>query len=172
MKSRKTQVPKDSLLQQYLPVDYTDAFACNVETEKILSADEIMIDFWTIVPGWVSALFKLRNILVRPFGLERGEKGANLFDEIKKMIQSGSGSSGMISVAGKTENETAVLLSDKHLDAYMSVYVDKQTVTASTSVHYHNNLGRIYFFFIKPFHAVVVKAMLKGTLKRMVRRKV
>lgn len=171
MKSYKTKLPITSLLQQYLPIDYTDAFAFQVDTEKRLFADDIMIDIWTVVPEWVSALFRLRNILVRSLGLENGKNGANLFDEVKKIIQTG-GINDMVSVVGKTENETAILLSDKHLDAYMSVFVDKQTITASTLVRYHNNLGRVYFFFIRPFHAIVVKAMLKSTLERMTKFKI
>lgn len=30
MKSYKSTIPADSLVQQYLPIDYTDAFACDV----------------------------------------------------------------------------------------------------------------------------------------------
>jgi hypothetical protein len=168
MKSYKTEIPANSLLKQYFPVDYADAFACDVETEKTLQADEIMIDLWTVMPRWLNALFKLRNILVRPFGLATGRNEDHAVN-LNTMIRNGSGNAGIMSVAGKTENETAILLSDKHLDAYMSVFIDQQTVTATTLVCYHNILGRVYFFFIRPFHAIVVKAMLKGTLKRMVR---
>lgn len=169
MRSYKTDVPVNSLICQYLPANYTDAFACEVIGAKKLSAGEVMIDFWTVMPGWVNALFKLRNVLVRPFGLETGDNARS--EELKEMIHDGQGSNGLMSVVGKSENETVILLSDKHLDAYMSVFVaeknNSQTVAAITLVHYHNRLGKIYFFFIRPFHKMIVKNMLKGTLKRM-----
>ncbi len=173
MKCRKMEIPLFSLVQKYLPVNYTDAFSCNLIGDKVvLSADEIMIDFWTVMPRWVNSLFKLRNLLVRPFGLatENREKHNQ---ELKEVIRSGKGCSGLISVLDKTEDEIVVLLSDKHLDAYMSVLVkkneDTQTVFVITLVRYHNRLGKIYFSLISPFHIAVVKAMLKSTLKRMIK---
>jgi hypothetical protein len=171
MKSHKTDIPVDSLTQQYLPVNYADAFACEVTGAKELSADEIMISFWTVMPGWVNALFKLRNLLVRPFGLDTGEDRDHS-EKLKSMIRAGNGNNGLMSVVAKSGNETVILLSDKHLNAYMSVFIstkDKlQKVTAITLVHYHNRLGRIYFFFIRPFHKVIIKSMLRSTLKRMI----
>jgi hypothetical protein len=32
---------------------------------------------------------------------------------------------------------------------------------SSTIVHYNNLLGRVYFFFVKPFHKLIIHAMLK-----------
>jgi hypothetical protein len=170
MKSHKTYIPVDSLIRQYLPVDYTDAFACEVTGAKELSADEIMISFWTVMPGWVNALLNLRNLLVRPFGLNTGEDRGRI-EGVKAMIRAGNWNNGLMSVAAKSGNETVILLSDKHLDAYMSVFIstkDKlQEVKVITLVRYHNSLGRIYFFFIRPFHKIIIKSMLRSTLERM-----
>lgn len=172
MKSYKTNIPTNSLTLQYLPVDYTDVFACNVKEAKKLSIEAIMIDFWTVMPQWVNVLFKLRNILVRPFGLETGGFD-DRSEKLKAMIYAGSGSNGLMSVASKSDNEIVVLLSDTHLDAYMSVFIEErdklQIVSVITLVRYHNKLGRFYFFFIRPFHGVIVKSLLKSTLKRMIK---
>jgi hypothetical protein len=171
MKSYKTDIPPGSLIQQYLPADYADTFVSEVTEKKELLADDIIISLWTVMPGWVNALFKLRNILVRPFGLETGES-ENHPEKLKVMLRSGSGSNGLMSVTGKSDNETVILLSDKHLDTHMSVYIEEkgtsQLVMVITLVHYHNRLGKIYFFFIRPFHKVIVKSMLKSTLKRLI----
>ena len=171
MKCHKTIIPANSLTQKYLPVDYTDAFACEVTNTKKLSADEMMIVFWTAMPGWANALFKLRNVLVRPFGLVT-EEGKDYVEELKEMIHTGSGSAGLMSVTAKSDNETVVFLSDKHLDVYMSVFVEEegrlQTATAITLVRYHNRLGKIYFSLIGLFHKVIVKSTLKNTLRRIV----
>lgn len=169
MKSYETDIPVDSLIRQYLPADYADAFTCQITGTKKLLPDDIMIHFWTFTPGWVNALFKLRNILVRPFGLEAGDN--NHSEEIKETIRDGKGNNGVMSVAVKSANETVILLNDKHLDAYMSIFLAEsnhsQTTTAITIVHYHNWLGRFYFFFVRPFHKIVVKSILKSTLEKM-----
>lgn len=171
MKCYKTDIPTDSLIQQYLPANHKDAFACEVTGAEKLSADEMMINFWTVVPDWVDALFKVRNLLVRPFGLKTGEN-EDYIKQFEEMIRMGKGGNEIMSVAAKSDNETVLLLSDKHLDAYMAVHMsskdDLQTVKALTVVHYKNVFGKIYFFFIRPFHAVIVKSVLLNTLKRMV----
>lgn len=171
MRTYKTDIPSNSLTRQYLPVDYTDAFACEADNALKLPADEIMIRFWTTSPTWVNALFKLRNALVRPFGLEAGEKDRTS-EALREMILSGNGKNGLMSVTDKSSNETVVLLSDKHLDAYMAVYTDEtgsgNTVTVITLVRYRKLLGKIYFFFIRPFHKVIVKSMLKSILTEQI----
>lgn len=171
MKSYKVTIPSNSLVLQHLPVDYTDTFACEVVTDKKLSVNEIMISFWTTMPKWVNVLFKLRNILVKPFGLETGED-KNRTEKLEEMIRTGSGTNGLMSVVDKSDIETVVLLKDTHLSAYMSIHIveksELQTVTAITLVRYHNRLGQIYFFFVRPFHKVVVTSMLKSTLKRLI----
>lgn len=163
MKIIKTDIPPDSLTQRFLPVDYTDAFACKPETVVGLSADDIQVTLWTAMPGWLNALFKIRDIIVRPFGLEGGN-GKERYKDFKEMLYDGK-SMKIMSVAAKAENETVLKLDDKHLEAYMSVYVDQATITVITLVRYHNLLGKTYFFFVKPFHKIVVKNMLKYTLR-------
>jgi len=170
MKCRKTDIPADSLVRQVLPAGYTDAFSCEVPGEMTYSVDDLQVSFWTVMPGWVNALFKLRNVLVKPFGLKGGEGDSTFQKMMEQTIRTG-GSNGMTSVPFKNDRETVLKLSDKHLDAYASVYVRKDTpkpeVTVITVVHYHNRLGKVYFFFIKPFHKIIVKSTLKSTLKRL-----
>lgn len=167
MKSRKTAIPADSLTRRFPPADYADAFACDAEGGGDLSADDVLIALWTAMPGWVNALFGVRNALVRLVGL-RGGGMKERADLLESTIR-GGGSMDMVSVAAKSDRETVLKLSDKHLDALMSVHIARaggtQTVTAITSVYYHNLLGRIYFFLIRPFHKPIVKSMLKSTLK-------
>lgn len=40
---RKTAIPTDSLVRNYLPADYTDAYCCEVGSEKGLSADALVV---------------------------------------------------------------------------------------------------------------------------------
>ena len=36
-----------------------------------------------------------------------------------------------------------------------------QSIRITTVVKYHNSLGKVYFFFIRPFHALICKWLLK-----------
>ena len=56
-------------------------------------------------------------------------------------------------------------LDDKHLVAYMSVYIEGGQVFASTVVRYHNKLGVVYFNLIRPFHVLVVKNLFKQMMR-------
>lgn len=171
IKSFATTMPEESLILQFIPADYIDAFGCKVMgSKKNLYADELMLHFWMMKPLWVNLLFKLRNILVRPFGLATGDDNERI-ENLKEIIRAGSGTVGIMSVVGKSENELTVLMRDKHLDAYISIIVlnktDYEQAIVSTLVNYNNSLGKIYFFFIKPFHKIVVKSMLNTSIKKL-----
>ena len=169
--TRKVPIPADSLVREYLPADYTDAYCREVTTVKALSPDEMLIRFWTGQPGWVKSLFRLRNFLVRFVGLKGGE-GLDT-EAFEKSIREG-GTYGLSSVRAKNERETVMLLTDKHLDASLSVYVAeegaKKRVYAITLVKFRRTLGRVYFFVIRPFHALIVKSMLKRAIKQMLKK--
>ena len=126
-----------------------------------ISPDDLMTAFWTTMPGWVNTLFKLRNALVRPFGLQTDNGDAK---QLEKAIRSGRDYR-MMSVVGKTDNETVISLDDKHLKAYLSVYAEAHEIHLSTLVRYHNRLGFFYFNLIHPFHTLVVKSMFRRIIK-------
>lgn len=167
MKITKCTIPADSLARNYLPADYTDAFVCEVDPAKRIDPDSAAVCFWTDLPGWITFLVRVRNFAAGIVGL----KGSELGDagEFEKCIRTG-GRYGFVSVPAKNGNETLLLLSDKHLDARLSVMIGgngvRGTISAITLVHYKNTLGRVYFFIIRPFHGLVVKSMLKRVAAR------
>lgn len=164
MKIKKTAIPATSLTQQYLPVDYTDTFRGTTKHDIQATPDDIMVSFWTDMPGWVNALFKVRHFIVQFVGL-KGSKNESI-SELESCIRSGNDHQ-FVKVPIKSNNETVLLLSDKHLDAYISVQKeDNQTIFVHTLVQFHNTLGKVYFFFIKPFHCIIVRNVLKRTLKK------
>ena len=163
--SSKTEIPAKSLVNRYFPADYKDAFVCEINRDSQLTPDDIMVRFWTDFPTWVDFLFRVRNFLVKFVGLE-GSK--NSFQDLEDCIRAG-GQSKFASVPDKNDSETVLLLDDKHLDAYLSVYTEEtpeyKLVYAITLVHFKNRLGRIYFFFIRPFHGLIVRSTLKNSLQ-------
>lgn len=166
MKVKKLFIPADSLVNKYLPGDYDDVFACELINKRKVTPDEIQIRTWGHTPGWFKALMNLRNALVHPFGLQ-GDNKLDKSKSVEAIIKHGE-RAGVMSLADRTEKETILLLSDKHLDAYCSAYVTTEGTTQLamfiTLVHFHNTLGKVYFFFIKPFHKMIVRSMLKSVL--------
>lgn len=168
MKVKKSNIPDDSLVSKYLPANYSDSFECEIPAAANLTPDDIQIAFWTKMPQWVEALFKLRNAIVKPFGLKSGDGDV---EEFRKCIRTG-GSCKFASVPDKSPLETVVCLDDKHLKAFLSIHIekadiDRKIVRSITVVHFHNWLGYFYFYTIAPFHYVIVRNMLKYTLKRL-----
>lgn len=167
MKVIKSTIPDTSLTNQYLPVNYCDVFTCEVSSDKSISPDDILISFWTDMPGWVEILFSIRNFLVKLVGL-KGSKERDV-EAFENCIRNG-GEHGFISVPCKNENETVMVLTDEHLNAYLSAHIDykndKKIISVITLVKFNKKLGNVYFFFIKPFHKVIVSEMLKRMLRR------
>ena len=62
---------------------------------------------------------------------------------------------------------------DKHLNFRTSIMIenvkDKNSIRLylSTIVQYNNFWGRFYFMFVKPFHQLICKTMLKILLKNI-----
>ena len=170
MKVKKTTIPSGSIIEKFVPADYLDAYGCEEDTPKEIIPDDLMVNFWTDFPDWVNALFKIRNFLVKFVGL-KGSEGNNL-KEFENCIRTG-GTYEFVSVPAKNDHETVLLLSDKHLDAYLSVHVDNKenhkTISAITLVNFKNKLGRVYFFFIRPFHGLIVKSSLKRLVHKIAR---
>ena len=155
-----------SVLSRIDPVDFVDTFCCRITAERDIRPADVLISMFTNYPQWVEALMKLRNCLVEPFGL-KGGKGPEVA-EYHKII-----SDFAIAHPDMTREEAVFTADDKHLQFYVSAIVrpmeaNVKEVTVSTLVQFHNNWGRTYFFFIRPFHSIIVPATLKRALKRMV----
>jgi Protein of unknown function (DUF2867) len=108
-------------------------------------------------PNWINILLRIRTILVKPFGLKPGESPAR--------DKAGAGNIGMFPILDQQPQRLTLGMNDKHLDFRLLVDVrelgeGRQSVTASTIVKTHNALGRIYLMIVKPFHRVIVPAML------------
>jgi len=157
IKIHKSTLPFHSTIAKYLPVDYHDTFSCTTNNLKNITPDDIMVAFWTTMSQWVSILFKIRHLLVKPFGLKTGKDED--FKQRELAIRNGI-DHGLMSVVEKKDNETIISLDDKHLKAYISVYIEEnKDIYLTTLVKFHNKLGFTYFYMICPFHIIVVKSI-------------
>lgn len=120
------------------------------------------------LPAWVRALMALRNHLVAPFGLKT---------EAPRGVQRADGRAfargdhaGVFRVFDRRDDELLLGGDDRHLDFRFSLLLRQgaafQDVFATTTVHFHNLWGRLYFFFVAPFHRQIIPAMLRHALPR------
>ena len=86
--------------------------------------------------------------------------------------QSGAGRLGIFKIFSTSPAEIVLGEDDKHLDFRLSVLcsgqsspVAKRHLTLSTVVHCNNFMGRLYIFFIAPFHRLVVKSSLRSAAR-------
>jgi len=138
---------------------FMDAFRLDIDGEN-LNARAAAERMMTRMPRWVDALVLLRNILVTPFGLKTSGKDDRLPRDII----------GIFPVVSEAPDRLVAGFNDKHLDFRVVVDVaaagPRQSVTATTLVKTHNWLGRTYLAIIKPFHRLVVPAMLRQVTRR------
>lgn len=173
IKVKKAGIDKEFIVNKYLPANYSDAFECIAPLADEITPDDLQIAFWGGEKGWVKFLFNLRNTLVKPFGLTPAEE--DQLSSFTACIKEG-GKYNKASVTDKSLNETVILLDDKHLKAYLSAHISQaennlKRITLTTVVHFHNWLGYAYFYSIKLFHCLVVKAMLKNCIRQLLNAK-
>jgi Protein of unknown function (DUF2867) len=137
---------------------FADAFRIDI-AGRALDARQAAQRMMGRSPRWVEALLTLRHLLVAPLGLKTSGHTENPPRE----------AIGLFPILTQTPGRLVAGFNDKHLDFRVVVDVaasgpndaSGQQVTATTLVKTHNALGRIYLAIIKPFHRVIVPAMLR-----------
>jgi hypothetical protein len=152
---RAVPVPQNAhALKAALPrPDLADAFAVRVPPGTGHDPQAWADAIFRNPPAAVTALLRLRNALVTPFGIEHGDRSA--FDTVTR-----------------TDREVLLGTDAGHLDFRASVLVepgdDHTTVTLSTHATAKNRAGRAYLALVRLFHPPVVKAMLRRAARAAV----
>jgi hypothetical protein len=170
MSVHKIPLPPESLIAKSFPViDYADCFAAIIPGDKPVLIRDCIYPMFNDCPKWVDWLMRIRNILVYPFGLKgsRDNPGQN---GLSHTIAKGN-ELGLFTVMECNDHEVLLGIFDSHLDACISVFIEKnpdnRSILLSTAVKFNNNLGKIYFFIIKPFHIIIVPALLKKLINTL-----
>lgn len=133
---------------------FIDAFRVDLGA-TVMSAREACTRMVLDGPRWIDTLLRLRNVLVKPFGLKTSGEGA----------PAPHGLIGLFPVIGETPERLVAGFDDYHLDFRIVVDVDgdaaNRRVTSTTLVRTHNLLGRSYLILIMPFHKLVVRSMMR-----------
>jgi hypothetical protein len=131
---------------------FADAFRIEIG-DRELDARRAAERMMARQPRWAAMLLSLRNLLVAPLGLKTSGSAAP-----SEMI-------GIFPVVSETPERLIAGFDDRHLDFRVVVDVTPpgsvRQVTATTLVKTHNWLGRTYLAIIKPFHRLLVPALLR-----------
>lgn len=124
-----------------------------------LDMSQVASRLGNVTPDRVRALMKLRNRLVRPFGLVTGDSAGTMRD-----------GRAIFPVVSSEPGRVVLGLDDKHLDFRLVIErgaaIDgSATATATTFVRTKNLGGRLYLAAVKPFHRIIVPLMLKQALR-------
>jgi len=126
--------------------DLADAFALPVSPSTTTDPQDWADAIFRDPPATVRALLRLRNRLVTPFGIERGD--ATAFDTISR-----------------TDREALLGTDAGHLSFRASVLVTTEpggaTVTVATLAATRTRAGRAYLAVVRLAHPWVVRAMLR-----------
>ena len=164
-------LPSPSLVERALaPCHYFDAFSLDAASGTFGNVDALARAS-SKLPRWVSALMALRNRIVSVFGLKT-EPAEPTQSTDQSAIVAGS-AVGIFLVLARSADEILMGLDDKHLDFRFSLVLqtrsDGERAIASTTVRFKNAWGRLYFAFVKPFHKLIIPAMLRTARDRAVR---
>lgn len=147
--------------------DSADAYALELPPGAPAPADALTCALLGQGPAWVRRLLRLRDALVRPFGLRTFPARP-----LAPVLPLRPGASlGLFRVFSVTPAEVVLGQDDRHLDFRVSVRVEPGAGRAvvTTAVRCHNAAGRLYFALIRPFHRRIVPALLRHGLSRALR---
>lgn len=167
MKIKEIKLPEESITNKHLiSYEYVDCFAGRFQSDKSIRVDQFAANLFPIKIPWINFLFRFRNILVRFVGLKTGDKIPPKESD-EKIYKVGEKVS-VWTISERNDNEIVMSESDKHLNFKASLLLrktgDNYSITFITLVHLKNRLGSIYFAIVKPFHKLVVKAIIKSMI--------
>ncbi len=149
--------------------DYLDRYEVTLPPGSQFTTDYLGLQIFESGPIWVDWLMRVRNAVVKPFGLRTGvlpEARADTHGHLNP-----GDKAGLFTVSHRIVDEIVMAETDRHLDFRASVHQCQSPrgevrVSVSTAVWFNNVWGRLYFVLIGPFHRLIVS----DTLGRMRRR--
>jgi hypothetical protein len=171
MQVQNIDTPNQALIKKALPrADYEDCFIATFFSSNAIGPERATKVCLTSLTGhWTDALFRLRNVLVKPFGLKTADENVPLQYDNITVVKGGKIS--FFDVLDINHNEVLLGIRDTHLDAYLSISIeqgiDQSILSMATRVKLHNRFGKYYLSVIKPFHVLIVKKVLRNASKKL-----
>jgi len=131
------------------------------------SLREVVARMFSYMPLWLRVLYAIRFVLAAILRLDStGLPSAQQLSADDVPMTQGEKFS-WITVERAEENKYwSAKIKDHHLDVWLTITCDEMLddisrYGLSTFVQFNNRSGRFYLWLIKPFHHIVVRAMLK-----------
>jgi hypothetical protein len=152
---------------------FQDADHVDVKSiESNVSLRQFVAGFFSYYPGWVEALYRVRWGFVRLLGMRQEGIPARI-EPLPEAVPMSVGApfSFFVVQAAAEDRYWVASASEAHLTAHLAIVaepVDAQRTRfyVATIVYYHNWAGPLYFNVIRPFHHLVVAAMLRAGATR------
>jgi hypothetical protein len=173
---KRVEVPNNSILKRKgVSFDYVDSFQCLIYTnDRHVDITKVLALFLQSGPKWADHLLVLRDKIVGLFGLKTTKSLVRSKGQSEGAKYQIGESLGMFKLFDKSDNEFVLGENDKHLDFRVSLFLesldyetDKMRLSITTAVKFNNNLGRVYFFPVKPIHKILVRTMLKDIKQKL-----
>lgn len=161
--TRAIEPPMEStLFPTFKGADLIDAFVMQVPSSCHLGVRELATELLGRPPLWFKGLLGLRDAIMRPFGVKTSSQLRA--KEVERID--------FFPVVSCSASELILGENDRHLDFRASVLLrpaegEQRLLIATTVVHCHNLLGRVYLALIRPFHVLVVRASLRRLSQRL-----
>ena len=132
-----------------------------------LGVVDVFFAIFALHPLWLKLLLVVRNKIAAIAGLEAPTTSEILHIQIKDHYVVGE-KIGVWPIFSLSKDEVVAGRNNKHLDFRLSVLKvhdgDRTNVVVSTICTVHNLFGKIYLFFIVPFHRYGVKTLLRNAV--------
>lgn len=129
---------------------------------------ELFLALFAHHPLWLKIVLLLRNCMARACGLAVPTV-AEVFDRTLQPHYRVGDKIGVWPLLSLTENELVVGRDNKHLDFRLSVLkqgpLHRASVTVSTVCRVHHFGGKLYLFFVVPFHRWGVQRLIADALR-------
>ncbi|MEL6672967.1 MAG: DUF2867 domain-containing protein [Bacteroidota bacterium] len=152
------------------PIHYDDTFAVRLPAGTDVQLRKLPVLFFYSFPRWLGVLFGIREVIARLAGLKTAQ-GIDVAQQLQEFKGEVGESVALFHVMEVNEEEIVTGESDSHLDfrlAFRKIPVAHQTeIQLITTVHFHNRMGRLYFWVVKPFHKLIVKSVMRRMARRL-----
>ena len=160
--------PSGSALGPDLPRDayFHDSYRAAL-TRPELGIVDLFFALLGHTPLWMKLLLIVRNAIAKLFGLETPAVSEIMRPAIKSEYRVGD-KIGPWPIYFIAEDELVAGRNNKHLDFRLSVLRaregDGASVVVTTVCTVHNVFGKVYLFFVAPFHRAGVRALISNAV--------
>jgi Protein of unknown function (DUF2867) len=161
-------VPSSSMLnREFIERAYfRDSFRAPLSRTELGIVD-VFFGIFAHRPLWMKLLLIARNKVASLAGLDAPTASEILHVEIKDRYVVGE-KIGVWSIFALSEDEVVTGRNNKHMDFRLSLVKvpdgDRTSVVVSTICVVHNLTGRLYLFFVVPFHKYGVRKLLANAI--------